>query len=502
MLISKLALIGVAALALGASVISAQDPPAATLRGLVPDGFHIGAAVSVPSLHNDATYAATLAREFNLVTPENVMKMETIQPQRGVFDFAPADELVAFAEANGMAIHGHTLVWHNQLPGWLSGGDFTRDEAIQLLHDHIDTVVGHYKGRIAYWDVVNEAVADSGSGLRDTPWRKLIGDDYLDLAFQFAHEADPDALLFYNDYGAEDMGTKSNAVYTMVKDLIDRGIPINGVGLQAHSTVGRLNFRAIGDNIARLGELGLQVQITEFDDRYDGEANDNVLRRQADDYARMLQTCLDHDACTALIMWGVSDNYTWLRGENLGFYKNTTVEPLLFDDKIEPKPAYFALLDVLAQHAGVRRQRLASRSIHMPESTPTAAATIPAPAKSDPAQFAPDAVPGQIYYAPFPVAITVDGDDSDWENVPRVTVDTGPMPDGTTSYQFAAAADDYEFLLPRRRDRQLRQLRGVRSGCQLVRGRLNRVLHQPDRRSASNVLQRRYRPNRYLSGQH
>ena len=214
--------------------------------------------------------------------------------------------------------------------------------------------MGHYKGRIAYWDVVNEAVADNGSGLRDTPWRQFIGDDYIDLAFQFAHEADPDALLFYNDYGAEDMGRKSDAVYAMVKDMLDRGIPINGVGLQAHSTVGRLNFRAIGNNIQRLGDLGLQVQITEFDDRYPGEADEQTLSQQADDYAQMLQTCLDHNACTAFITWGVSDKYTWLRGRNLGFYKNPTVEPLLFDDNLEPKPAYYALLDVLKQHASER----------------------------------------------------------------------------------------------------------------------------------------------------
>ncbi len=434
-MLKKIALALAAMLVLGASMTTAQATN--TLRGLAPEGVHIGAAVSVPALRSDETYAATLAREFNLVTPENVMKMETIQPQRGVFDFTQADELVAFAEAHDMAVHGHTLLWHNQLPGWFTSGDFTRDEAIQLLSDHIHTVMEHYKGQIAYWDVVNEAVADDGSGLRDTPWRQFIGDDYIDLAFQFAHEADPDALLFYNDYGAEDMGRKSDAVYAMVKDMIDRGIPINGVGLQAHSTVGRLNFRAIGDNIQRLGDLGLQVQITEFDDRYPGAADDHTLSQQADDYAQLLQTCLDHDACTAFITWGVSDNYTWLRGSNLGFYDNPTVEPLLFDDNLEPKPAYFALLDVLTQHAG------GATLVSTPAEVPTA--TIPASTKSDAAQLAPDAVPGRIYYAPFPVSITLDGDNSDWENVPRVTVDTGPMTDGSTSYEFAAAADETNF---------------------------------------------------------
>ncbi len=445
MLIHKLALIVVALVLLSASVISAQDTPSYSLRGLAPEGFHIGAAVSIPSLKNDETYAATLAREFNMVTPENVMKMETIQPQRGTFSFTQGDALVNFAEANGMAVHGHTLVWHNQLPSWFVNGTFSRDEAIQLLRDHIYTVVGHYKGRIAYWDVVNEAVADDGSGLRDAPWRQFIGDDYIDLAFQFAHEADPDAVLFYNDYGAEGMGAKANAVYNMVKDMIDRGIPIGGVGLQAHSIIGTLNFNAIGNNIQRLGDLGLQVQITEFDDRYDGEADADVLRQQAADYHQMLQTCLDHPACTAFVTWGVYDKTSWLRGSNLGFFSNPTVEPLLFDDNFQPKPAYFAMMDVLARNAGVTSLMTDEQVDTMLGRAPTEPAAVAAPTKSDPAQLAPDAVPGQIYYAPFPVSITLDGDTSDWENVPRVTVNTGTTPDGTTSFEFAAAADDTNF---------------------------------------------------------
>lgn len=448
-----IALTLVVLLLLSASVISAQDSTeapgvqsATSMRDLAPEGFHIGAAVSIPSLRTDSTYADTLAREFNMVTPENVMKMQTIQPQRGTFSFTQGDQLVDFAEAHGMLVHGHTLVWHNQLPNWFVNGSFSRDEAIQLLHDHIETVVGHYKGRIAYWDVVNEAIADDGRNLRDTPWRQYIGDDYIDLAFQFAHEADPDALLFYNDYGAEDMGTKSNTVYNMVKDMVDRGIPINGVGLQSHSTVGTLNFNAIGQNIDRLGELGLQVQITEFDDRYPGDTTDDVLRRQAADYHDMLQTCLDHSACNAFITWGVYDKTSWLRDSNLGFYNNPTVEPLLFDDNFQPKPAYFAVMDVLAHNAGVESPMTDAQVNEMLGRTPpTETAALPEPTKSDPAQLAPDAVPGQVYYAPFPVSITLDGDDSDWQNIPRVTVDTGTMPDGKTSFEFAAAADDTNF---------------------------------------------------------
>jgi endo-1,4-beta-xylanase len=233
----------------------------------------------------------------------------------------------------------------------VTNGHFTRDQAIQILHDHIFTVLGRYRGRVPIWDVVNEAFDDSSGKLRNTPWREMIGDDYVELAFRFAHEADPDALLFYNDYSAEAMTGKANAIYDMAQDFIQRGVPINGIGLQAHFSVGGVNALSIAQNMKRLGDLGLQVQITEMDDRYEGETTPEILQKQAEDYRNLMQVCLDHSNCTAFITWGVGDNYTWLRGENLGFYKNPLVEPLLFDDHYQPKPAYQALVDVLTQHA-------------------------------------------------------------------------------------------------------------------------------------------------------
>ncbi len=349
MLFNRLPLLVAAMLIVGTKTSAVQPAP---LRDLADkQNFHIGAAVAIPALKNDPTYADTLAREFNIVTPENVMKMETLQPQRGHFDFSQGDMLVDFAEAHHMLVHGHTLVWHNQLPGWLTSGTFTRDEAIQLLHDHIFTVLEHYQGRVQFWDVVNEAIADDGSGLRDTPWRRLIGDDYVEMAFRFAHEADPDALLFYNDYGGEMGGTKSDAIYAMVKDFVARGVPINGVGLQMHLTLNTVNAYALAQNMQRLTDLGLQVQITEFDDRYNGATNANILQQQANDYRQVLDICLNNPKCTAFITWGVSDQGSWLRGAHLGFFNNPTVEPLLFDDQYQPKPAYFAVQDVLAHHA-------------------------------------------------------------------------------------------------------------------------------------------------------
>ena len=429
----------------GVGLTTAQDT-SYTLRGLAEqDNLHIGAAVYTRYL-NDPVLAETLAREFNMLTPEQEGKACEIEQGPGQYDFRHLDQLVAFAEAHDMAVHGHTLMWHQCTPSWIENGDFTREEAIGYLRDYIHTVVGRYKGRIAIWDVANEGMADDGSGLRQTPWQQLIGDDYMELAFQFAHEADPDALLFYNDYGAEGMGGKADQVYDMVSDWVARGIPINGVGLQSHFTMGTINAGAIAQNIQRLGELGLQVQFTEVDVRYDGEANADILQQQARDYHKLIQTCVDSEYCTAFIVWGVSDRTTWLRGSNLGFYENPTVEPLLFDDDYKPKPAYFAVLDVLARKAGVTSLMTDDQVAAMMgggETTPTVN-NIPEPSKSDPAQLAPDTVPGLVYYAAFPVSITLDGNTDDWANVPRGVVDSGPtMPtDTTTTMTFAAAADD------------------------------------------------------------
>jgi endo-1,4-beta-xylanase len=323
-----------------------------TLRELADrNNLSLGAAVYTYHLSN-STHVETLSREFNTLTPEHEAKHCEIERQRGIFDFSDFDQLVAFAEANDMAVHGHTLVWHSCMPRWIENGDFSREEAIGLLRDYIYTMVGRYKGRIPVWDVVNEGVDDSGNGLRETPWLRLIGDDYIDLAFQFAHEADPDAKLLYNDYGAEGINAKSNAIYELVKDMLERGIPIHGIGLQAHLILGSVDEESIAENVQRFGELGLEVQFTELDVRYPGNASSTMLNWQAGDFRRVMDVCLNSEYCTGYITWGVTDTYTWLRGTNLGFYENTSVRPLLFDEDYQPKPAYFAVLDALARKAG------------------------------------------------------------------------------------------------------------------------------------------------------
>lgn len=409
-----------------------------SLRDLASqNGIYLGAAAWTNHL-DDPVHREILSREFNMLTPEHEAKFCMVSTGRGEYNFDRVDELVEFAEENGMVIHGHTLIWHQCSPDWVENGNFTREEAIEILREHITTVVGRYKGRILYWDVVNEAF--DGEELRDTVWLRTIGEDYIEMAFQFAHEADPDGLLLYNDYGAEIMNRKAEAIYVMAQDFVERGIPLHGIGMQSHFDLGSTNFASIAQNMQRLGELGLEVQFTEVDIKYIGDTTENILRDQAQDYYRLMETCLDAENCTAFIVWGVTDKFTWLR--DASFFNNPTVEPLLFSSDYEPKPAYFALMDLLANRVGAT-SILSEDEMAAILEDPSAETVLPEPIKTDPAQLAPDSVPGLAYYAPMGVTITLDGDLSDWENIPRVTVDRGTMV-GTddTSYEFAVAVDD------------------------------------------------------------
>lgn len=353
MFYKTLVLCAVLLLSSSLSIISAQteSPP---LRDLADaNGIYIGAAVWTHHL-TGPHHREVLGREFNMLVPEHQAKWCMIEQQQGLVDFRNVDRLVAYAQENNMTVRGHALIWHSCEPAWLTNGNFTRDEAIAIMREHIYTEVGRYKGIIPIWDVVNEGI--DGSSYRDTTLYRLIGKDYIELAFQFAHEADPDALLFYNDYGAEGMNAKSQAIYDMVSDFVARGVPINGVGLQMHIIVGDtapgkwLAQDKLRQNMQRIADLGLQVQITEMDVRHDGPGDDEIFRKQAADYRRVLEVCLDIKACTAFITWGVSDNYSWIRDWSAG---NPEAKPLLFSENYEPKLAYFAVADLLARHAGL-----------------------------------------------------------------------------------------------------------------------------------------------------
>jgi len=314
------------------------------LRDLAPlCGIWIGPAVAYGPLVTEPIYGEVLAREFNLFTPENEMKWAPIHPQRSQYSFARADALVDFAAANGIALHGHTLVWHQQVPDWLSSGSFTRDEMVDILRDHIYTVAGRYSGYAVAWDVVNEAFNDDGT-LRHTLWLDRIGPDYIDLAFQFASDADPYSQLIYNDYGNEGINAKSTAIYNMVSGMLDRGVPIHGVGFQLHITLSGIDLARFSQNMQRFADLGLVAYISELDVRIELPVTDDKLATQADVYQGILNACLNQPACQALQMWGFTDAHSWVPGFYRGFGA-----ALIFDESYQPKPAYDALFARLNQ---------------------------------------------------------------------------------------------------------------------------------------------------------
>lgn len=329
---------------------------ATSLRALGQNrGILIGAAVGADPLRNESTYRQILGREFSSLTPENVMKFEPIHPERDRYNFTDADSLVTFAQDNKMKVRGHTLVWHRQLPNWINQGNFTSDELKAILKDHIYKVVGHYRGKVFAWDVVNEAIADDGS-LRDTIWLQKIGPEYINLAFQWAHEADPDARLFYNDYGGEGVGKKSDAIYDLVQKMLQRGVPINGVGLQMH--IGLKDAPPSSDvavNIRRLAALNLEVHITEMDVKIqDGTGTESEkLTAQAKVYQDMLGVCLSERNCKAFVLWGFTDKHSWIPE-----YTGKPDAALIFDNSYRPKPAYNALKEKLMQ----RRDKVLSGS--------------------------------------------------------------------------------------------------------------------------------------------
>lgn len=334
------------------SATGASSPP--TLRQAAErTGLLIGTAVR-PSLFSEPAYAETLGREFNMVEAEDAMKWWTVRKDPNYFDFRQADDVVHFARAHGMRIRGHCLVWDHDNPGWLTQGHFSSEQLSHLLHDHIARVMQTYMGEVFTWDVVNEAFDEQGK-LRDSIWYDKPGiglagqgTAYIEQAFRWAHEADPQALLFYNDNGAEGLGKKSDAIYEMVKDFKRRGVPIDGVGLQMHISGLAFDAAAVGANIARLAALGLQVHITELDMSLpidaSGQASKEDLLHQADLYRSVVRACLQNPGCTAIQTWGFTDKYSWIGSHTRG----TRGAALPFDRAYKPKPAYEAVLEELA----------------------------------------------------------------------------------------------------------------------------------------------------------
>jgi endo-1,4-beta-xylanase len=318
-----------------AVVVPIVTPAAAatTLRSLADArGFAIGAAVDAGRLGQSA-YRAVLDPEFNAVTPANEMKWDATEPTQGQFTYGRGDTVVSYAQGNGKKVRGHTLVWHSQLPGWVTGGSFTGDQLRQVMQNHIANVAGHFRGAVVDWDVVNEPFNDDGTR-RQSVFQQKIGDGYIADALRAARQADPGARLYLNDYNIDGVNAKSTAMYDLVRSLRQQGVPVDGVGIQGHLILGQVPS-TLRDNIARIAALGVDVKITELDIRIPTPADSTELAQQASDYRKVLDACLAVAGCRGVTTWGVGDADSWIPSVFPG-----QGAALLFDESYARKPAY------------------------------------------------------------------------------------------------------------------------------------------------------------------
>ncbi|NLR77136.1 endo-1,4-beta-xylanase [Chitinophaga eiseniae] len=335
------------------------SPEAPGLKDYYRDYFPIGVAVSGYALHTDE--AGLVTRQFNSITPENAMKMSVIHPGEQQYNWRDADSIAAFARRNGMKLRGHTLVWHNQAPKWIfkdaNGQQVSKDVLLQRLKEHIMTVVKRYKGIVYAWDVANEVISDRKDEFyRNSLWYQICGEEYIEKAFQWAHEADPDALLFYNDYN-EINTVKREKMIRMLNNLVSKGVPVHGVGLQAHWAVNEPSAEQLDKTMADFAKLGLKIQITEFDvsvyrkehEMRSREAGDSAMeftavkeQQQLEQFRRCFESFRKYrDVLTGVTFWNISDRYSWLDNFPVRGRKDY---PLLFDKELQPKKAFWAVV--------------------------------------------------------------------------------------------------------------------------------------------------------------
>ncbi|MEU0597057.1 endo-1,4-beta-xylanase [Streptomyces sp. NPDC006393] len=303
-------------------------------------GRYFGSATDNPEL-TDSAYTKILGSEFDMITPGNGMKWENTEPQQGVFDWSKGDEIVKLARANHQQVRAHTLVWHSQLPAWLTSREWTPSELRAVLKKHITAEVRHYRGKVYSWDVVNEAFNEDGT-YRDTIWYKTLGPGYIADALRWAHEADPHAKLYLNDYNIEAVGPKSDAYYNLVKQLKAEHVPLDGVGFQTHLALQYGYPTTIEDNLRRFSRLGLDTALTEVDVRMQLPATDEKLAEQATWYGDLTRACLAVRRCVGVTVWDFTDKYSWIPGVFAG-----EGAALPWDEQLRPKPAYQALRDAL-----------------------------------------------------------------------------------------------------------------------------------------------------------
>lgn len=331
--------------------------------------FLIGTALNTWQIRGKDSMALEFTiRHFNTITAENEMKWEKIHPRPDFYDFTIPDSMVAFGLENNMFIVGHCLLWHSQTPRWVFedtlGKPRSRDELLEILHNHISTVVGRYKGKVKGWDVVNEAVGDDGL-MRKSKWSEIIGEDYVQKAFEYAREADPQAALYYNDYNIELKG-KREGVVKLIKSLKEKGIKVDGIGIQGHWHLNSPSIQEIDESFAEYADLGCTVMITEFEvnvipepnivgadivqrGRYDESLNpyaesfpDSMQQVLAQRYADLFRLFVKNsDKVSRVTFWGLHDGYSWKNNWPIPGRKNY---PLLFDRDYQPKPAYDAVV--------------------------------------------------------------------------------------------------------------------------------------------------------------
>lgn len=336
---------------------SSQQPSG--LADFYKDFFPIGVALSPKSLNIEDT--VLIKFEFNSITAENVMKMGPIHPEETRYDWEAADQLVNFALEKGMKVRGHALCWHEQAPDWMfedeDGNEVSKEVLLGRLKNHIEKVVGRYKGKVYAWDVVNEAISDDKTKLlRESKWYQICGEEFIIKAFEFAHMADPEAKLFYNDYNA-DWPEKSDRIQTMLKDFLDRGVPIHGMGMQAHWSLTNPTKIELESALEKYTSLGLEVQITELDisiypwekERRDVRPNESdelsadLAERQFQRYKMFFDVFRKHkNQISGVTFWGLTDAHTWLNQYPVKGRKNY---PLLFSREGNRKEVYNAVVD-------------------------------------------------------------------------------------------------------------------------------------------------------------
>ncbi len=314
-----------------------SQKPAAVARKA---GIDFGVAVKAGDILDPKT-AKFIRENFNMIVPEDTMKWVNLRPKKDFWNWPDLDNMVDFAEKNKMKIKGHVFVWHEQCPGYVSSNK-GRDEALALMCEQITTVMKRYKGRIAEYEIVNEPINEDGS-MRETFWYRYIGADYIDIAFQTAREADPDAVLIMNDFNNEYMGTpKGDAFFELVKGMKQRGVPIDAVGFQLHLIANPLDEEALLNNIRRYNEIGVTVTFTEIDVRIAMPITAEKEAIQSDIYSKLMSAALNESNTGSFILWGYSDKYSWIPRAFPGYGSACP-----FDKDLQPKPIYATMVEMM-----------------------------------------------------------------------------------------------------------------------------------------------------------